>query len=112
MPTKGVSSTKSKPWIEARKKYRLTHAQVQMARELGMNPKTLGGLANHQQESWKRPLPVYIEQLYQKRFDKRLPADVKPIEVKDAEKRKQKTQRKAKATNDEPRTLVLVSLAD
>jgi len=27
-----------------------------MARELGMNPKKLGGKANHQQEPWKVPV--------------------------------------------------------
>jgi hypothetical protein len=41
-----------------------------MARELGMNPKKLGKLANHKQESWKLPLPQFIEHLYQKRFGK------------------------------------------
>jgi len=30
-----------------------------MARELGMNPKKFGGLANHDQESWKSPLPQF-----------------------------------------------------
>ena len=35
------------PWIEARKRFRLSHAQVQMARELGLNPQKLG---NHDQE--------------------------------------------------------------
>jgi hypothetical protein len=34
-------------WIDARKRYHLSHAVVQMARELGMNPKKLGGLAKH-----------------------------------------------------------------
>jgi hypothetical protein len=34
------------PWFEARKKYSLSHAQIQMARELGLNPKKFGGLAN------------------------------------------------------------------
>ena len=29
-------------WIAARKRHRLSHAQVQMARELGMNPSKLG----------------------------------------------------------------------
>jgi len=43
-------------WIEARKRYHLSHAHVQMARELGMNPKKLGGKANHQQEPWKVPV--------------------------------------------------------
>jgi len=41
-------------WINARKKYRLSHAQIQMARELGMNPKKFGKKANHKQEPWKR----------------------------------------------------------
>jgi hypothetical protein len=33
-------------WIEARKRFGLSHAQVQMARELGMNPRKLGKLDN------------------------------------------------------------------
>ena len=34
------------PWIDARRKFRLSHEHVQMARELGMNPKKLGKLDN------------------------------------------------------------------
>jgi len=55
-------------WVDARRQFHLSHAHVQMARELGMNPRKLGGLANHEQEPWKTPLPVFIERLYQKRF--------------------------------------------
>jgi hypothetical protein len=29
-------------WVEARQRYHLSHAQVQMARELGLNPRKLG----------------------------------------------------------------------
>jgi hypothetical protein len=43
-------------WIDARQRHSLTHAQVQMARELGMNPAKLGKLDNHDQEPWKMPL--------------------------------------------------------
>ena len=43
-------------WIDARKRHRLSPAQVQMARELGMNPKKLAKLDNHDQEPWKTPL--------------------------------------------------------
>ena len=67
-------------WIDARKRHHLSHAHVQMARELGMNPKKLGKLDNHQQEPWKLPLPAYIEQLYFKRFAKRRPEVVLSIE--------------------------------
>ena len=80
-------------WIDARKRFHLSHAQVQMARELGMNPRKLGKLANHKQEPWKAPLPVFIEQIYQTRFGKSQPDRVVSIEdrareiaVKKAEK--------------------------
>jgi hypothetical protein len=67
-------------WIAARKRIGLSHTQVQMARDLGMNPKKLGGLANHRQEPWKMPLPHFIEHLYFKRFAKRVPDRVLSIE--------------------------------
>ena len=61
---------KNKKWIEAKKKFRLSDMHIQMARELGMNPKKFGSLANHKQERWKAPLPEFIEDLYYKRFKK------------------------------------------
>lgn len=67
-------------WIDARKRHHLSHAQVQMARELGMNPKKLGELDDHRQEPWKLPLPEFIEHLYVKRFGKRRPDLVVSIE--------------------------------
>jgi len=67
-------------WVEARRRFHLSHAQVQMARELGMNPKKLGKLANHRQEPWKAPLPQFIEYLYVKRFGRELPEVVMSIE--------------------------------
>lgn len=66
-------SNKFQIWIEAKKNYRLTDVQIQMARELGMNPKKFGSLANHQQEPWKAPLSEFIEDLYFKRFKKDRP---------------------------------------
>jgi len=65
-----------KAWIDAGKRFHLTHIQVQMARELGMNPKKLGKLANHDQEPWKMPLPQFIEHLYRERFGRDQPATV------------------------------------
>ncbi len=94
MAKKGFIPNKLKPWIEARKKFHLSNAQIQMAREMGLNPKKFGGMANHKQESWKVPLPKYIEHLYQKRFGKLLPKDTKSLEIKDAEKRNRKKQNK------------------
>ena len=51
-----------------------------MARELGLNPRKLGGLANENQELWKAPLPEFIEELYFKRFGRREPEVVRRIE--------------------------------
>ena len=68
------------PWIEARRKFHLSHAHVQMARELGMNPKKLGKLDNHDQEPWKLPLREFIGKLYFKRFGKERPDAVRSIE--------------------------------
>ena len=67
-------------WIDARERHSLSHAHVQMARELGMNPKKLGKLDNHQQEPWKLFLPAFIERLYFRRFAKRRPDVVISIE--------------------------------
>ena len=71
---------KMQAWIEARKRHHLSHAQVHMARELGMNPAKLGKIDNHKQEPWKLPLPQFIEELYSKRFGKTSPEAVLSIE--------------------------------
>lgn len=89
-----------RPWIEARRRFRLPHAHVQMARELGLNPKKLGKLDNHRQEPWKAPLPAFIEELYFKRFGKRKPDQVRSIEEFAAAQRAKKQAKKdAKSAN-------------
>ena len=90
MPKAEFIPQKLMPWIEARKRYHLSHAHVQMARELAMNPKKLGGMANHKQEPWKMTLPQFIEHRYQRQFGKKMPVDVRSIEKKVAEKRARK----------------------
>ncbi len=99
---------KMQTWIDARKRHRLSHAQVQMARELGMNPKKLGGLDNHDQEPWKMPLPLYIEHLYVKTFGKERPDVVLSIEertrlfeAKKARKREAKLEARQAGPDDE-----------
>ena len=56
MAKKRKPNQKMQEWIHARKRYHLSHVQVQMARELGMNPVKLGKLDNHEQETWKMTL--------------------------------------------------------
>jgi hypothetical protein len=89
-------------WIEVRKRYRLSDAQVQMARELGLNPRKFGKLANEKQEPWKKPLPEFIEEIYFKRFKKKQPDIVRSIEqlVRDQrEKKEERKERRYKSDN-------------
>ena len=79
---KKMPKQRMQEWIDARKRHHLSHAQVHMARRLGMNPKNLGKLDNHDQEPWKMPLKQYIEHLYFKRFGKERPDMVLSIEEK------------------------------
>ena len=80
MSKKKTPTGKDRMWREAQKKHRLSNVQIQMAKELGLNPKKFGGLANARQEPWKAPLPEYIEELYFRRFGKTRPDERKRTE--------------------------------
>jgi hypothetical protein len=82
-------------WIEARRRFRLSDAHVQMARELGMNPRKLGKLDNHRQEPWKAPLPQFIEHLYLRSFGRERPEAVMSIEERARAQQARKLARKA-----------------
>jgi hypothetical protein len=114
MPVRGIRLVKFDHEIDGRRlalERRLTtdhgkkflRRRVQMARELGMNPKKLGKLDNHDQEPWKLPLPEFIEKLYSKRFGKGRPDTVRSIEEMAAAKQaKQQAKRASKASISEP----------
>ena len=70
---------KIEDWIAVKKKYRLTDTHIQMARELGLNPKKIGKIGNNKQEKWKSPLPQFIEDIYFKHFKKEKPSIIKPL---------------------------------
>jgi hypothetical protein len=50
-----------------------------MSRELGMDPKKFGSLANTKHKPWKLPLPELIEELYIKHFKKSRPEHIQTI---------------------------------
>jgi hypothetical protein len=84
-------------WIDARKRHHLSHAHVQMAREMGLNPTKLGKIDNHRQEPWTAPLPEFLEHLYFKRFGKWRPDEVVSIEERfRREEKKKAAKREAK----------------
>ena len=115
---KGIPE-KYQVWIDVRKRYHLSHVHIQMARELGMNPKKFGKIANEEQEHWKAPLPAFIEDIYLKRFGRDKPGDVKSIEevlrlkeIKKEERRKIKQLKKKSERSDQkanPCSLEIVS---
>ena len=76
-----------------------------MARELGLNPDKLGKIDNHKQETWKAPLPQFIESIYFKRFKRENPETVKPLkqimtemEVKEKQQKAKKEERRKQRT--------------
>ena len=108
MAKKKKIPAKDQIWIDARKRFHLSDIHIQMARELGLNPKEFGKLANHRQEPWKVPLPEFIEDIYFKRFKKEKPNTVKSVEnvVMDRNRKREKRKRlkaelKTIKTNDE-----------
>ena len=93
-------------WMVAQKRHRLSDKQVQMARELGLNPDKLGKIDNHRQESWKAPLPQFIESIYFKRFKREEPGTVKPLKQIMAEmEAKKKLQKEKKEERRKQRAL-------
>lgn len=85
-------AVKIEKWVVAQKKHKLSDKHVQMARELGLNPDKLGKIDNHKQETWKAPLPQFIEQIYFKRFKREEPVTVRSLKdiIADDKARKEK----------------------
>lgn len=101
MPKKNFIPKNEARWVTARQKYRLTDAQIQMARELGMNPDSFSKFADHQHQPWKLPLPQFIEEQYFKRFNKQQPDAIKSIEQLVLERRRKDEARKARKAERE-----------
>src|SRR5256884_9604844 len=95
MAKKIKTNQQMQEWIDARRRRHLSHSQVQMARELGLNPKKLGKIDNHRQEPWKAPLPQFIEHIYARRFGRERPEVVVSVEEQVRQAEKKKAERKA-----------------
>ena len=109
----GVTKAIVEKWMVAQKRHRLSDKQVQMARELGLNPDKLGKIDNHKQEPWKAPLPQFIEHIYFKRFKREEPETVKPLKqiLKEMETKK-KLQKEKKEERRKQRSLFSDSAAE
>ena len=57
-------------WQEAKKKCRLNENDIAMAKELGLNPKSLIKNIPSKNEQWKAPVKDWIHDMYEKRQQK------------------------------------------
>ena len=71
---------KLQPWLKARRRFRRDSARVQMARELRMDAKKLGTVANENQQTWKVPRQEFVVQCHFKRFSRSQPTQVRSLE--------------------------------
>ena len=55
-------------WKEAKKRCRLNAETVQMAKKLGLNPKSLIKNIPNKSQGWKKPVYLWIREMYQERY--------------------------------------------
>lgn len=55
-------------WAETKKKCRLNAEEVQMTKEMGLNPKSLIKNIPNKNEPWKAPVKIWIRDMYEERF--------------------------------------------
>ena len=59
-------------WQEAKKKCRLNNEDIKIAKELGLNPKSLIKNIPNMREQWKAPVSVWIREIQEERQNKSL----------------------------------------
>ena len=55
-------------WIEAKKRCKLNEEEIQMAKEMGLNPKSLIKNIPNKNEQWKAPVRIWIRDMYEEQF--------------------------------------------
>lgn len=66
------NNKKDVEWAEAKNKCRLNEETVKMAKEMGLNPRSLIKNIPNKSEQWKAPVSIWIQDMYQKRQEKAL----------------------------------------
>ncbi len=79
-------------WGEAKKRCKLNDADIQMAKELGMTPKSLIKNILTSDQRWKAPVKEWVQDLYFEKFGKVLTVG---SSAEKASTRKTKSQEKA-----------------
>lgn len=61
---------KPEEWAEAKKKCRLNEEDIRIAKEMGLNPRSLIKNIPNKSEPWKAPLKDWLQDMYEKRQEK------------------------------------------
>ena len=61
---------KESEWAEAKRKCRLNEETVKMAKEMGLNPRSLIKNIPSKNEMWKAPVSEWIKDMYETRQEK------------------------------------------
>jgi hypothetical protein len=67
---KKTQGKKDTLWAEAKRRCRLNAEDVRMAKEMGLNPRSLIKNIPSKTEPWKLPVKDWIREMYQKRQEK------------------------------------------
>jgi hypothetical protein len=70
MTKKKPQNKKDRLWAEAKRKCRLNDNDIRIARELGLNPRSLIKNIPSRTEPWKLPVKAWIHEIYKKRQEK------------------------------------------
>lgn len=65
-----AKNKKDSLWAEAKKKCRINKETLRMAKERGLNPRSLIKNIPNKNQKWKAPVDVWIQEMYQERKDK------------------------------------------
>lgn len=60
-------NNKDELWREAKRRCRLSAEAIRMAKEMGMNPRSLMKNIPSQSQRWKMPVEQWIRSIYEKR---------------------------------------------
>jgi hypothetical protein len=67
-------------WAKAKQVCRLNMEDIQMAKELGLSPKTLMKNQPSSSQRWKLPVKLWIRELHAKRFGSRVKTASRPAQ--------------------------------
>jgi len=62
-----AANSKEAEWAEAKKKCKLNVETLKMAREMGLNPRSLIKNIPNKSEQWKAPVSDWIKEMYEER---------------------------------------------